>query len=92
MAYIVKLFRLICLLGYFLNIIAYTDSLYGLLNPEVQCRIQKNSPVIAVLSRINQFLVLAPIFLISILIFSSHLCLGLPKGLFHVGNCLYYLI
>ena len=33
----------------------------------------------------TQFLILIPISLRSILIFSSHLCLGLPKGLFPVG-------
>ena len=52
------------------------------MEPEVQCRIHKGSPIIPILSRIN------PIPQFSsrpILILSSHLLLGLPKGLFPVG-------
>ena len=30
-----------------------TNKLYGLWNPEVQCRIYKGSPIIPILSRIN---------------------------------------
>ena len=49
----------------------------------VQCRIHKGSTIIPILSRINP-LVLIPVSLRSILILSSHLRLGLPKGLLPV--------
>ena len=51
------------------------------MEPMVQCRIHKGSPIIRILRRINPF----PIFLRSILIFSSHLRLGLLKGIFPLG-------
>ena len=62
-----------------------TNSLYGLWNPDVECSIQKGSPIISMLNRINPIsLINANFFKISILILSSHLRLGLPKGLFPV--------
>ena len=45
----------------------------------------QGSPIIPILSRINQFLVLKSISLRSILILSSHLRLRLPQGIFPVG-------
>ena len=57
----------------------------ALWNPEVQCRNHKGSPIIPILSRINPFPALIPISSRSIPILSSHLRLGLPKGLFPVG-------
>ena len=48
---------------------------------EVQCSTHKDSPIIHILSRIKQFLVLIPLSLI----LSSHLRLGLPKDLFPLG-------
>jgi hypothetical protein len=50
--------------------------------PEIHCRIYKGSPVNPILSRINQFPRVISISLRSVLILSSHLRLGLPKGLF----------
>ena len=55
------------------------------MGPEGQCRIYEGFPIIPVLSRINQFLVLIPIYLRCILILSLHLRLGLPKSIFPVG-------
>ena len=47
------------------------------MEPEVQCHIHKGSPTIRILSRINP---ITRIYLFkSILIFSSHLRLDLPK-------------
>ena len=50
-----------------------------------ETRVHSGSPIIPILSRINQFLALKPISLKSILILSSHLRLGLPQGLFPIG-------
>jgi hypothetical protein len=47
--------------------------------------IHKGSPIIPILSRIKQFPALIPISSSSILISSSHLRLGLPKGTFPAG-------
>ena len=56
---------------------------YDILSLEVQCRIHKSSPKISILRRINPFLHIDT-YLRSILILSSHTCLGLPKGPFPV--------
>jgi hypothetical protein len=59
--------------------------LHGLWKPEVQCRIHKGSPIIAILSRIN------PILRIDTYIFKVHSNIVLPstprppKGSFPVG-------
>ena len=42
------------------------------------------SPIIPILNRINQFFVLVPVSLKSILILPSHLCIGFPIVLFPV--------
>ena len=52
-----------------------------LLNAMFQWRIHKGSPIIYILSRINPIPYIDTYFFRSILILSSHLCLGLPKGL-----------
>ena len=57
---------------------------HGLWNPEVQCRIHKGSPTIPILRRINPIPHIE-ISSKSILILSSHLCLGLPKCIFLAG-------
>ena len=54
------------------------------MKPEVQCRIHKGSPIIPILSRINPIPRIDTISARFILILSSHLHLGLPKGLFPV--------
>ena len=56
------------------------------MDPEVQCRIHKDSPIIPILSRINLIPRNDPISLRSILILSSYLRLGLSKGVFPVGT------
>ena len=58
-----------------------------LCNPEAQCRIHKGSPKIPILSRTNPIprIDTYHISLRSIRILSSHLHLGLPKGVFPVG-------
>ena len=62
------------------------NKLHGLWNPEVQSRISKGPPIIPILSRINPVPHIDTYSLRSILIFSSHLRLGLPKGLFPSGE------
>ena len=52
---------------------------------EVQCRIQKGPPIIPILSRINQIPRINTYFFQIHSNLSSHLRLGLPKGLFPVG-------
>ena len=56
-----------------------------LMEPEVQCLIHKGIPITPILSRINPILVLTPVYFRSILIFSSHLHIGLSRALFPVG-------
>ena len=46
---------------------------------------KQHSPIIPILSRINPIPRLISISLRSILLFSSQLCLGLPKGPFPIG-------
>ena len=76
---------LICGFKYILIITYIKLQLHGLWNPEAQCRIHKDSPIIPILNRINPISRIDTYFLRPILILSSHLRLGLPKGLFPVG-------
>ena len=52
------------------------------MDPGVQCRIHKGSPIIPILSGNNSIHIISK----SIIILSSPLRLGLPKGLFPVGS------
>ena len=61
------------------------SKLHGLWNPEVQFRIYKGSPVIPILSRINQIPRIDTYFFKIRSNNVLHLCLGLPKSLFPVG-------
>jgi hypothetical protein len=53
--------------------------------PKVHYRVHKRPPVVPILSQINPVHSNHPISLISILILSTHLRLGLPSGLFPSG-------
>jgi hypothetical protein len=55
-----------------------------LLNPKVHYRFHKDPPLVPILSQINPVHT-TPSYLRSILILFSHLCLGLPSGLFPSG-------
>ena len=55
------------------------------MDPEVQRRIHKASPIISILNQINLIPRIDTYFFKIHLILSSHLHLGLPKGLFPVG-------
>ena len=54
-------------------------------NPEVESCIHKGSSIIPILSRINPIPHFDTYFFKILLILSSHIRLGLPKGLFPVG-------
>ena len=72
-----------------LLLLLLTNLLHGLWNQEVQCRINKGSPIIPILSRNNPIPSIdsLPISSKTILrvILSLHLRLSLPKGLYPVG-------
>jgi hypothetical protein len=59
--------------------------LHDLWNPEVHCRIHKDSPTIPIQNRINPIPRIDTNPLRSVLILSSHQRLGLPKGLLSVS-------
>ena len=59
--------------------------LRGLQNPEIQCRIHNGSPIIPILSRFNVIPRSDNYFFKILSNLSSHLRVGLPKGLFPVG-------
>ena len=61
------------------------NKLHGLWNPEIQCRIQRDSRISLSWAESTQFFVLTLISLRSILILPYQLRLGLPKGLFPAG-------
>ena len=61
------------------------------MKPEVQCRIHKGSPKSIFSTESTQFLVLIHISLRPILILFSHLGLGLPKGVFPIGEPVFIL-
>ena len=67
-----------CHLEWITNSMAYQT-------PQVQWRIHNGSPIILSWSGWIQIIILTPIYLGSMQILSSHLCLGLPKSLFSVG-------
>ena len=52
---------------------------------EVQCHIQKGSPIIPILSLMNPITHIDTYLIEVLVILSSHLRVGLPKGLFPVG-------
>jgi hypothetical protein len=54
-------------------------------NPKVHYRIHKYPPPVSILSQLNPAHTSHPTSWRSILILSSHLCLGLPSGLFPSG-------
>ena len=56
-----------------------------LMNLEVQCRVYKDSPIISILTRFNPILRIDTYFFKIHSKLSSHLRLGLPKGIFPVG-------
>ena len=55
------------------------------MEPKVQCRIHKGSPIIPILSQINSIPCVDTYFLKIHSNIDLHLRLGLPKGLFPVG-------
>ena len=55
------------------------------MKPEGSNHIQKGSPIVPILSRINPIPHIDSYFLKVLLILSFHLRIGLPKGLFPVG-------
>ena len=59
--------------------------LHGARNPEVHYRIHKDSPINYILNGINPIPHITTYFIRFILILSSHLTLGLPRGMFPVG-------
>ena len=62
-----------------------SKQLHGLWNPEAQCHIHKGSPIIHIPSGINPIPRIDIYRTKSILILTSHLRRGLPKGLFPIG-------
>jgi hypothetical protein len=74
---------------------AATQELYSILwNLKFHYRVHKTPPLVPILSQINSIHTI-PCYLRSILIWSTHLCLGLPSGLFPSGfptNILYAFI
>lgn len=54
-------------------------------NPNIYCRIHKNSPRVRMMSHMNSFHVPRPIYLCLILILSFHIRPGIPNCFFPTG-------
>jgi hypothetical protein len=65
--------------------VSFIEILHGLWNPEAECSIHKGSPIIPILSQINLIPRIDTYFFMIHSNIVSHLCLGLPKGLFPVS-------